>query len=174
MPKKANTTKKMAATKKNAGSIAAAIAMAMAGGDTPTFGRVDKALGNGMFKITVIKNNKPVEVQGMIRGVLRGGQNSVAFIAADMFVLLSESNTKVHEIAAVINRRSDIKQLKKEGLISKMLTATLEGGEDDLFEDREDEDESDDALGDALGKDSKVRTMKTEGDAEAEVAVDDL
>lgn len=169
MPKKSNTTKKMAATKKNAGSIAAAIATAMAGGDTPTFGRVDKALGNGMFKITIIKNNKPVEVQGMIRGVLRGGQNSVAFIATDMFVLLSESNTKVHEIAAVINRRSDIKQLKKEGLISKMLTATLEGGEDDLFEDREDEDEADEESGEAIGK---VRTEKPEGDAE--VAVDDL
>ena len=63
----------------------------------------------------------------------------MSFIAPTAFVLLSPSTTKLHEIAAVVTRHADMKALKKDGLIDKMLLD--ERGEDDFFEDREDEGE---------------------------------
>ena len=132
--KKINTTKKMAATKKNT----AALSSAMAAGEG-IFGRVEKAMGNGIFNVTIVRGTAKVEVQGIVRGVLPGGQSSVSFIAPPAFVLLSPSTTKLHEIAAVVTRHADMKALKKDGLIDKMLLD--ERGEDDFFEDREDEGE---------------------------------
>ena len=168
MPKKINTAKKAANMKKNTDALSSAIASAAAGRAAPIFGRVEKPLGNGLFKIIVInKYNKPVEVQGIIRGVMRGGQNSATFVAPEMIVLLSESSSNLHEIASVISRRADLKQLKKEGLIHKMLLSA-DGGEDDIFEEREDEDEEAD---EAVGKERKERAAKSES---AEVDLADL
>jgi hypothetical protein len=139
MPKSVNTTKKAAAAKKNGSAITTAMA---AGGGL--FGRVEKSLGDCNFKIIISRNGRVTEeVQGIVRGVMRGGRNSDGFIQPGCFVLLTESSSKLHEIAGVVNRNADMKALKKEGLIPKVLTEMA--GEDDLFEEAEDvgEDEVD-------------------------------
>jgi hypothetical protein len=131
---KVNTAKKAAALKKNSSALEDALEKG-----TGLFGRVEKNLGDCMFKVTIVVKGKPTEVQGIVRGVMRGGAKASTFVQPSTFVLLTESSSKLHEIAAVINRPSDMKALKKGGLIPKALLT--DGGEDDLFEEREDEDE---------------------------------
>lgn len=135
---KANTAKKAAALKKNGSAIDTAIEKGVG-----LFGRVEKNLGDCMFKVTIVVKGKPTEVQGIIRGVMRGGQKSTTFVEPSTFVLLAESSTKVHEITAVLNRNNNaqMKVLKKGGLIPKILLS--DGVEDDLFEEREDVDGED-------------------------------
>ena len=132
MTKKTNLAKKAAVTKKMKTALADALT------DEETIvGRVVGALGNGGFRVSL----KDKEVQGLIRGVFKGGKNSESFVCAGMYVILapnsSRSDMKVHEIIGVINNKKDMKALKEAGLIT-------EDAKDDLFDYSDDESEKPD------------------------------
>lgn len=131
MAKKTNMAKKAAVTKK----MNAAVANALIDEET-IVGRVVGALGNGGFRVS-LKSGK--EVQGLIRGVFKGGKNSESFVCSGMYVILSPNisrEMKVHEIVGIINNRKDLKALKEAGLIVEDLGTD----KDDLFDYSEDED----------------------------------
>ena len=119
MPKKTNTAKKASAEKKNKTAVASALLNA-----ETIVGYVTGALGNKTFRIK-LKNGK--EVQGLIHGVFSGGRNSEGYVVPGMYVILTPSNSAVHEIFGVIYNRKDLKALKEAGLIT-------EEAKDDLFD----------------------------------------
>ena len=141
MTKKTNLAKKAAVTKKMKTALADALT------DEETIvGRVVGALGNGGFRVSL----KDKEVQGLIRGVFKGGKNSESFVCAGMYVILAPNSSraagegtclqrkaKVHEIIGVINNKKDMKALKEAGLIT-------EDAKDDLFDYSDDESEEPD------------------------------
>ena len=150
MAKKTNIAKKASAEKRNKAALADALNLAMdyiavdknaMGGEAglvprvpPLCGHVTAKLGNGGFRVTL---NGGKEVQGLIRGIFKGGKNSVSFVAPGMYVILAPNaseHIKVHEIVGVINNRKDLKALMEAGLIA-------EDAKDDLF-DHSDESES--------------------------------
>jgi len=102
----------------------------------PPCGFVTAKLGNGGFRVS-LKGGK--EVQGLIRGVFKGGKNSEGFVCPGMYVILApnggRSDMKVHEIIGVINNKKDLKALKEAGLI----TEDLDADKDDLFDYSDDE-----------------------------------
>lgn len=97
-------------------------------------GRVEKALGNGGFQITTAEDGKTKTVQGLIRGVFKGGAKSEAFLVAGMYVILAkaEGRSPVHEILGVINKKKDLKALKDAGAVPASLIQ--ESAADDLFD----------------------------------------
>ena len=131
MPKKPNLSKKMAAEKKNRGAVDSAIY----GEEEIEVGCVIKSLGNGGFSIQ-LKDGK--EVSGLIRGVLKGGRNSAAYVTAGAWVVLAPNNSgsyshdrpMMQEILGVVKDRRAFKELQKAGLIE----ATAIVKEDDGFE----------------------------------------
>ena len=129
MAKKTNIAKKASVEKKMKAALASALV------DEKTIvGHVTAKLGNGGFRVS-LKDGK--EVQGLIRGVFKGGKNSESFVAPGMYVILAPNaseHIKVHEIVGVINNRKDLKALIEAGLID-------EDAKDDLF-DHSDESES--------------------------------
>jgi hypothetical protein len=131
MPKKANGAKRAASEKKNKDALEEALSMT-----NPIVGRVEKNLGNCAFQVTIKhpENNGPKTVQGLIRGVFKGGSRSEGFCAPGVFVILapSESRSEVHEIVGIINKRKDLKALKD----SNKMPVCLQDAEgvDDLFD----------------------------------------
>ena len=130
MPKKSNLAKKNAAVKKNRAAATDAL-----DGKEAIVGYVNKALGNGAFTIT-LKGGK--EVTGLIRGVLKGGRNSAAYIVPGAWVILEENSNKkdpdevagvavlspqarplMQEILGVVSDRKTFKQLMAAGLIEE-------------------------------------------------------
>jgi hypothetical protein len=152
MAKKTNTAKKASAEKRNRSAVADAISAALdctivdksaMGGEAclmprvpPHCGFVTAKLGNGGFRVS-LKDGK--EVQGLIRGLFKGGKNSEGFVCPGMYVILApnggRSDMKVHEIVGVINNKKDLKALKEAGLI------TESADKDDLFDYSDDESE---------------------------------
>lgn len=152
MAKKTNAAKKASAEKRNKAALADALNLAMdyiasdkdvMGGEAglipiapPLCGHVTAKLGNGGFRVT-LKGGK--EVQGLIRGIFKGGKNSVGFVSPGMYVILAPNagrhDMKVHEIVGVINNRKDMKALMEAGLID-------EDAKDDMFDHSGDESES--------------------------------
>lgn len=151
MAKKSNMAKKASAEKRNKAALADALTLAMdymavdksvMGGEAgliprvpPLCGHVTAKLGNGGFRVS-LKGGK--EVQGLIRGIFKGGKNSVGFVAPGMYVILAPNaseHIKVHEIVGIINNKKDLKALMEAGLID-------EDAKDDLFDHSGDESES--------------------------------
>ena len=102
-------------------------------------GRVEKALGNSGFQVMLGDGSL---TQGLIRGVFKGGKNSVAFIGPGNFVILAydkanTSRAKMHEILGVINDNKDLKKLKASGALPASLCENTNA--DDLFEHEPDE-----------------------------------
>jgi hypothetical protein len=153
MPSKTNTAKKASAQKRNKAAVADAVSAALnytvvdknqMGGEAglipiapPPCGYVTAKLGNGGFRVT-LKDGR--EVQGLIRGVFKGGKNSEGFVSPGMYVILApnggRNDMKVHEIIGVINNRKDLKALKEAGLIADALGTE----KDDLFDYSDDSD----------------------------------
>ena len=149
MPKKANMSKRVAVENKNKKALAEAM-----NGKDAIFGKVEKAFGNGLFQITIADHRgAPKLVQGLIRGVFKGGAKSVAFLAAGMYTILAdvEARSEVHEILGVISTKKQIQELKKEGLFPKCLVQ--EDAADELFD---------------------YTDVKEEGDEEEELNLDDI
>jgi translation initiation factor IF-1 len=93
-------------------------------------GRVEKTLGNSAFQVMM---GDGTLTQGLIRGVLKGGKNSVAFIAPGSFVILELSpRAKMHEILGVINDNKSLKKLKASGALPASLCENTNA--DELFE----------------------------------------
>jgi len=134
MAKKANMAKRVAAETKNKKAFQEAL-----DGKTSIIGRVEKTLGNGGFQVALGQGKV---VQGLIRGVFKGGRASEAFVVAGMFVILAATtgSAKVHEIVGVINKKKDLKALKDSGCIHQSLCDA--GAADDLFDYEGCEDES--------------------------------
>ena len=115
-------------------------------GVSGVIGRVEKALGNSSFQIILANGSM---TQGLIRGCLKGGKNSVAFVSAGAFVILAETDTeggsrmKQHEILGVINDPKTFKMLKKSGRLPESLVSNTTA--DDLF-DHSDEEEEDTSI----------------------------
>lgn len=133
MPKKTNLAKKCAAEKKNKKGVADAL-----DGKDCLVGRVEKTLGNGSFQV----NLGDKMVQGLVRGVFKGGRNSEAFLVPGMFVVLAcaEKNAVVHEVIGVVNKKKDLKALLESKVLHKSLFE--QDGTDDIFDyTAEDEDE---------------------------------
>jgi translation initiation factor IF-1 len=126
MPKKINMAKRVAAETKNKNAVAAAL-----DGTVTIIGRVEKALGNGSFQVALGGGKM---VQGLIRGVFKGGAKSEAFLAPGMFVILAEGTGRsmVHEVLGVINKKKDMKALKSAGLVPASLCDDTAA--DDLFD----------------------------------------
>jgi hypothetical protein len=150
MPKNANGSKRCAAEKKNKGALEEALS-----GPNPIIGRVEKALGNSGFQVTIKNpnNNGPKTVQGLIRGVFKGGRQSAAFCSPGVFVILSpsEGTSEVHEISGVINRKKDLKALKDANLIPECLK---DEECDDFFELEEEFEEEEEVKPDLSKKES--------------------
>jgi translation initiation factor IF-1 len=124
-------SKRAAAENKNRTTIQAVI-----DGRGDILGRVEKSFGNGGFKI-ILGDGK--EVQGLIRGVFKGGAKSSAFVAAGMFVSLAPSTSRkeagrmvVHEITGVVNKKKDLKALKDAKVLPDLFLES--GAGDDLFD----------------------------------------
>ena len=152
MAKKTNTAKKASAEKRNKTAVADALKAAMdytavdknaMGGEAglmplipPRCGYVSAKLGNGGFRVT-LKDGK--EVQGLIRGIFKGGKNSEGFVCPGMYVILAPNggrdDMKLHEIIGVINNKKDLKALKEAGLVADVLGTE----KDDLFDYSDDE-----------------------------------
>ena len=131
MPKKANMAKRCAAEKKNKD----AFNLAMDG--ECLVGKVEKNLGNSAFQVNLGGSRI---VQGLIRGVLKGGMKSAAFISVGAIVFLAEceGSTKNHEILGVVKSRKELKQLKTFGRIPDSILDEV--NEDDIFEAEDEED----------------------------------
>jgi hypothetical protein len=131
MPKKANMAKRCAAEKKNKD----AFNLAMDG--ECLVGKVEKNFGNSAFQVNLGGSRI---VQGLIRGVLKGGMKSAAFISVGAIVFLAEceGSTKNHEILGVVKSRKELKQLKTFGRIPDSILDEV--NEDDIFEVEEEED----------------------------------
>ena len=130
MPKKSNVAKRAAAENKNKKAYTDVVK-----GKDGIIGRVEKAFGNGLFQITIADDRgNPKLVQGLIRGVFKGGAKSVAFLAAGMYTILAhvEARSEVHEILGVISTKKQIQELKKEGVFPKCLVQ--EDAADELFD----------------------------------------
>jgi hypothetical protein len=129
MPKNTNMAKRFAAETKNKKAFQAAL-----DNKVGIIGRVEKALGNGGFQITTAEDGKTKTVQGLIRGVFKGGAKSEAFLVAGMYVILAkaEGRSPVHEILGVINKKKDLKALKDVGAVPASLIQ--ESAADDLFD----------------------------------------
>lgn len=158
MPKNSNKSKKAAAENKNKRQIAVAL-----GSEYSIVGRVVGSLGNSTFRIQLAKGE---EVKGLIRGVLKGGRNSEAYVSAGMYVILAESTNKMHEILGVVNKKSDLKALKDSGFLTGL---TEKDDECDLFDYSEDDDESAAAGGPAPGA-----PVKKKGPPIGEISVEPL
>ena len=100
-------------------------------------GKVEKNFGNSAFQVNLGGSRL---VQGLIRGDLKGGMKSAAFISVGSIVFLAESegSTKNHEILGVVKSRKELKQLKTFGRIPDSILE--EADEDDIFEVEEEED----------------------------------
>jgi len=132
MPKKTNLAKKCAAEKKNKKGVADAL-----DGKDCLVGRVEKTLGNGSFQV----NLGDKMVQGLVRGVFKGGRNSEAFLVPGMFVVLAcaEDRAVVHEVIGVVNKKKDLKALLESKVLHKSLFD--QDGTDDIFDYSADDDE---------------------------------
>jgi len=130
MPKKSNVAKRAAAENKNKKAYKEVI-----DGKDGIVGRVEKAFGNGLFQITIAdKRGNPKLVQGLIRGVFKGGAKSAAFLAPGMYTILAdvEGRSEVHEILGVIGTKKQLTELKKEGVFPKCLQQ--DDAVDELFD----------------------------------------
>lgn len=129
MPKNTNMAKRFAAETKNKKAFQAAL-----DNKVGIIGRVEKALGNGGFQITIQDDKTIKTVQGLIRGVFKGGAKSEAFVMAGMYVILAkaEGRSPVHEIVGVVNKKKDLKALKDAGAVPAALIQ--ESAADDLFD----------------------------------------
>lgn len=119
MPKKSNVAKRVAAENKNKKAYKEAL-----DGKDGIIGRVEKAFGNGLFQITIADQcGNPKLVQGLIRGVFKGGAKSVAFLATGMYTILAtvQDHSEVHEILGVISQNKQLNEMKKEGIFPKCL-----------------------------------------------------
>ena len=145
MPKKANVAKKAAAAKKNAAAASSALES-----ETAIVGCVTKTLGNGAFRVQ-LKGGK--ELTGLIRGLLKGGRNSVGFVQVGSWVILAENSNSalnqgedeetrcsgsqmMQEILGVVSDRKTFKKLIEAGHIE----LTEEGKEEDAIFDRTEEE----------------------------------
>ena len=143
MPKKANVAKKAAAVKKNAAAASGALSS-----ETAIVGCVTKTLGNGAFRVQV-KGGK--ELTGLIRGLLKGGRNSTAYVQVGSWVILAENSNApenedeetrcsgsqmMQEILGVVTDRKTFKKLIEAGRIE----LTEEGKEEDAIFDRAEEE----------------------------------
>lgn len=169
MPKKANGAKRAAAEKKNKNALEEALNLT-----NPIVGRVEKNLGNSSFQVTIKHpdNNGPKTVQGLIRGVFKGGSRSEAFCAPGVFVILaaSEGKSEVHEILSVINKRKDLKALKDNNKMPLCLQ-DADGG-DDLFDfDDTEEVEEEEKINLAKKESARVTAGRNVDD---EVGLDEL
>lgn len=119
MPKKSNVAKRVAAENKNKKAYTDVVK-----GKDGIIGRVEKAFGNGLFQITIADpRGAPKLVQGLIRGVFKGGAKSIAFLTTGMYTILAavEKGSEVHEILGVISHNKQLNELKKEGMFPKCL-----------------------------------------------------
>jgi hypothetical protein len=126
MSKKANMSKRVSAENKNKKAFKEAL-----DGVSSLIGRVEKNLGNSAFQINLGGGRL---VQGLIRGVFKGGKSSEAFVSPGIFVILAASSglSKVHEIVGVINRKKDLKELREKNCIHSSLCDT--SMTDDIFD----------------------------------------
>jgi hypothetical protein len=130
MPKNANVAKRAAAENKNKKAYSDVVK-----GKDGIVGRVEKAFGNGLFQITIADpRGNPKIVQGLIRGVFKGGAKSAAFLSAGMYAILAtvQDRSEVHEILGVISTKKQIHELKKEGVFPKCLQQ--DDAADELFD----------------------------------------
>jgi hypothetical protein len=158
MPGKANMAKRVAAEKRNR----QALDMALDG--VCLVGKVEKSLGNSGFQVNLGGNRL---VQGLIRGVLKGGMKSAAFVSVNSFVFLAESegSTHNHEILGVVKSRKELKQLESLGRIHASLLESAE--EDDIFEQEEEDDPTKDMTEEEATSYLKLKARMGHPDARA-------
>lgn len=156
MAKSGNKSKKAAAELKNKKQVAMALHS-----DYSIIGRVVGTLGHSTFRISLPKGK---EVQGLIRGVLKGGRNSEAYVTAGTYVILAESTGTVHEILGVINKKSDLKTLKEAGFLDEIAE---KDDECDLFDYSDEEKDSPEAT-EAPGAPVKKKGSACIGDESVE------
>ena len=176
MPKKANVVKKAAATKKNAAAASGALEC-----ESAIVGCVTKALGNGAFRVQ-LKGAK--EVTGLIRGILKGGRNSAAYVQIGSWVILEENSNRpnegedeetrcagsqmMQEILGVVTDRKIFKKLVAAGHI-QLADDEKDEGEGGFVFDRDEGvmSSSDDEDGKKEKKEKKVRAAPAEVDIDA-------
>jgi hypothetical protein len=106
--------------------------------------RVEKALGNCGFQATIeMPNGRLHEVQVLVRGKMKGGRACATRVEVGCFVLADgDINKKVLEVVGVVNRQAELEKLKRSGRVSAKFVADAEGGgEDDLFDRGEGEEQ---------------------------------
>ena len=158
MPGKANMAKRVAAEKRNRQ------ALDMAYDGACLVGKVEKSLGNSGFQVNLGGNRL---VQGLIRGVLKGGMKSAAFVSVNSFVFLAESegSTHNHEILGVVKSRKELKQLESLGRIHPSLLESAE--DDDIFEQEEEDDPTKDMTEEEATSYLKLKAKMGHPDARA-------
>ena len=167
MPKKANVVKRAAATKKNAAAASSALAC-----ESAIVGCVTKALGNGAFRVQ-LKGGK--ELTGLIRGLLKGGRNSAAYVQVGSWVILEENSNRPNEGEDEETRCSGSQMMQEIlGVVSdrKIFKKLIAAGHIELTEDDKEEGEGgfifdrDEVSEDEDGK-KKVRAVEDEVDIDA-------
>ena len=166
MPKKANVVKRAAATKKNAAAASSALAC-----ESAIVGCVTKALGNGAFRVQL----KGKELTGLIRGLLKGGRNSAAYVQVGSWVILEENSNRPNEGEDEETRCSGSQMMQEIlGVVSdrKTFKKLIAAGHIELTEDDKEEGEGgfifdrDEVSDDEDGK-KKVRATDDEVDIDA-------
>ena len=167
MPKKANVVKKAAATKKNAAAASGALSS-----ESAIVGCVTKALGNGAFRVQ-LKGGK--ELTGLIRGLLKGGRNSAAYVQVGSWVILEENSNRTLNQDEDEETRCSGSQMMQEilGVVTdrKVFKKLIAAGHIELTEDDKEEGEGgfifdrDEVSDDEDGK--KVRAAEDEVDIDA-------
>jgi len=178
MGKKGGASKKRAAGNKNS-----KVLDEMLSGVKSILGRVEKNLGNSGFQVTIKNkdNEAPKTVQGLARGVFKGGsRNSATFISPGAFVILADAVDPIgggmttHEIIGVINSRKEYNLLKEKDMIPGCLMDQKDSG-DDAFEFVESDEESEEVEDEDAARAKKESARVTAGRrVERDVELDEL